>query len=123
MTRPHTRMEIQTEILHKNFQLLQTQFGTPIMAVVKANAYGHGIAPIAQHLQQAGATMFGVATVDEGIALREAGITQGILVLTKLFAEEVSQALKHNLQVFVWEKEQIEAYHRAAQEAKGPLQV
>lgn len=55
--------------------------GTALMAVVKADAYGHGAATIAQTVLRAGARWLGVATIPEGIELREAGITAPILVL------------------------------------------
>lgn len=52
-----------------------------LFAVVKANAYGHGLIPVAQAASQAGAAGFCVALIDEGLALRQAGFTQPILVL------------------------------------------
>ena len=55
--------------------------GTPLFPVVKADAYGHGAIPIARALEAAGADGFCVATFDEGVALREAGIARPILVL------------------------------------------
>jgi len=55
--------------------------GTPLFPVVKADAYGHGAIPIARALEAAGADGFCVATLDEGLALRDAGITRPILVL------------------------------------------
>ena len=55
--------------------------GTPLFPVVKADAYGHGAIPIARSLEAAGADGFCVAALDEGVALRGAGITRPILVL------------------------------------------
>ena len=54
-----------------------------LMAVVKANAYGHGDAPVAQAALDAGATWLGVAEIEEGVRLREAGIDAPILVLSE----------------------------------------
>jgi alanine racemase len=54
---------------------------TAMMAIVKADGYGHGAAPVARAALKAGATWLGVATVWEGVALRQAGITAPILVL------------------------------------------
>ena len=59
--------------------------GRPMMAIVKANAYGHGAVPVAQAALSAGATWLGVATPEEGVALRQAGITVPILVLGTFF--------------------------------------
>ncbi len=55
--------------------------GTPVHPVVKADAYGHGAIPVARALEAAGADGFCVATLDEGLALREAGVVRPILVL------------------------------------------
>lgn len=55
--------------------------GRKILAVVKADAYGHGVVPVAQRLQAEGVDGFGVALAEEGIELREAGIDRAILVL------------------------------------------
>ena len=54
---------------------------TAVMAVVKADAYGHGAAPVACALQEAGVAHFAVATADEAIVLRRAGIMGEILIL------------------------------------------
>src|SRR5947208_1068527 len=54
-----------------------------LMAVVKANGYGHGDLAVARAAVEAGATWLGVALVEEGIRLREAGITMPIMVLTE----------------------------------------
>jgi alanine racemase len=55
--------------------------GRKVLAVVKADAYGHGVVPVAQRLQAEGVDGFGVALAEEGIELREAGIDRAILVL------------------------------------------
>ena len=57
------------------------QDGQELFAVVKANAYGHGLVQVAQAAKQAGATGFCVALIDEGVALRAAGLTEPILIL------------------------------------------
>ena len=61
--------------------------GTGILAMVKADAYGHGAVPIAQRLAARGAAAFGVATVEEGSELRAAGITQPVLVMGGLMGQ------------------------------------
>lgn len=60
--------------------------GARVMAVIKANAYGHGLVPTAQAL--GGADAFGVARLEEGIALRDAGLTQKIVLLEGVFSSE-----------------------------------
>jgi alanine racemase len=72
---------------------------TDLMAVVKADAYGHGAVTVAQAALQAGATWLGVATIPEGIELREAGITAPILLLGATnFPEQVRSLLRWQLQ-------------------------
>lgn len=70
-----------------------------IMAVVKANAYGHGAVPIARKAVELGAAMLGVATVEEGIALRKAEIDAPILVLVQPTEDALGPALNHGLRL------------------------
>src|SRR5712692_6248296 len=67
------------------------------MAVVKANAYGHGAGKTAQALAHHGIGRFAVASLDEGIALRQAGLSASIVVLGALFEEQVSDLVAHQL--------------------------
>lgn len=69
---------------------------TPLIAVVKANAYGHGAAQVARVLERE-VLHFAVASVDEGRALREAGITESILILSAILPDEAFAALQWDL--------------------------
>lgn len=62
-----------------NIKHLKELSGTPVMAVVKADAYGHGLVPVAKAALDAGASSLGVALLEEAITLRDAGITAPIL--------------------------------------------
>lgn len=75
----------------------QLQPGKQIFAVVKANAYGHGLVPVAQAAHEAGVSGFCVAIIDEGVALRQAGLTEPILVLGVNYATEAVYMAHHNL--------------------------
>ncbi len=92
-----TRVEIDLEAIKHNFRQVQGLAGPGqgVLAVVKADAYGHGARRIALALQEAGTGMFAVAMVEEGIALREAGIVRPILVLGGLYPKQ-----EHDLQRF-----------------------
>lgn len=68
-----------------------------VMAVVKANAYGHGAVEISRALLQQNISRLAVASVEEGIALRKAGITAEILVLVDLFQEHVEDLFAYRL--------------------------
>ena len=75
--RAQARIDLQR--IASNIQHLKSMSGTPVMAVVKADAYGHGLVPVAQAALDAGATTLGVALLEEAITLREAGISASIL--------------------------------------------
>jgi alanine racemase len=75
--------------------------GVKLMAVVKANGYGHGAVMVAKTALEAGADYLSVATVDEGIQLRQAGIGGQILVLGPVHAEEISAAIHGKLELAV----------------------
>ena len=68
-----------------------------IIAVVKANAYGHGAAPVAKALEAAGASMFACADLEEGVALRKAGVERPILVFGALSVSDLSYVFEHEL--------------------------
>ena len=68
-----------------------------VMPVVKANAYGHGLMPVAHHFAHHGADQLAVAILDEGVQLRQAGITLPILVLGGIQAYQIPAYLAHNL--------------------------
>ncbi len=71
--------------------------GVVVLAVVKANAYGHGAPIVARALARAGTTHFGVTTVGEGVELRQAGIDGKIVILGGIWEEDVSALLKEEL--------------------------
>ena len=68
-----------------------------VIAVVKANAYGHGAGPVALALEQAGATMLACADIEEGVALRRAGVRVPILVFGALSVSDLDGVLDHAL--------------------------
>jgi len=77
MNRAEARIDL--ERISANIKHLINLSGTPVMAVVKADAYGHGLVPVARAAVEAGATALGVALLEEALILREAGITAPIL--------------------------------------------
>ena len=88
-------VEINLAALSNNIVQIRKllQAGTQFMAVVKADAYGHGAVSVAQTALKAGASWLGVATVPEGIQLREAGIKAPILILGATYTPEQVQAI------------------------------
>ena len=92
-------VEIDLPRLEKNLALCRAAVSpdTKVMAVVKANAYGHGYEAVARRLQEAGADAFAVATLHEAIELREVGITRDILILGYTPVSEWRQLAMHDL--------------------------
>ncbi len=91
--------------------------GTRLMAVVKADAYGHGAVEVARAATESGAWGLGVATVDEGIELRRAGLGVPVLLLGPTSPEEAERAVAHDLTVTVFRAEGARAVSRAAGQA------
>ncbi len=97
---PHrpTHVEVDLAQLTANYRAIQTAvFPAKVMAVIKANAYGHGMIDVARHMQQLGAPYLGVAILEEGVRLRQAGITAPILVLGGILGDQIPLFLEHDL--------------------------
>ena len=94
-----TVAEIHLPNLRHNIQALRSLLkpGVQLMAVVKADAYGHGALPCARAVLDAGADTLGVGIVSEGIELREQGIQAPVHVLVGIFPDEVDDLIQHNL--------------------------
>ena len=101
MIYPHSfnRVEIDISALQANFQGIQKTVGPQIkiMAVVKSDAYGHGLTDCAQALYHAGARTFGVAEVWEGVKLRRAGLEGDIVILLGGSPESYDDIIRHGL--------------------------
>ncbi len=89
-----------------------------ILAVVKANAYGHGAVPVSRALAKAGADWFGVTSTAEGIELREGKIRKPILVLTGFWPGEEKRLIQHDLTPAITRCEQLRFLERAAARAR-----
>ena len=89
--------------------------GRPVMAVVKANAYGHGLVPTAQILIDAGADALMVVTVDEALAVRDAGIAAPLLNFGPYDADAAEELVRRGVEQAVYTEEAIEGLAAAAQ--------
>ena len=107
-TRP-TWAEVSLSQLNKNFRVIRDQVGPEraIMAIVKADAYGHGLSEVSRELARAGADWFGVASADEGVELRQLGITQPILLLTGFWEGEQSALTDYDLVPAIYSEDQL----------------
>ena len=97
--------------------------GCEILAVVKANGYGHGAVEIARALASQGIERFAVASLDEGIALRQAGLSASIVVLGALFEEQVSDLIAHRLTPVVSDGRILPALAKAAHSHPTPYPI
>ena len=98
---PHPRqrawVEVCEDAVQANARSLRRSLapGCTLMAVVKADGYGHGAVPVARAAAAGGASSFGVATLQEGVELRQAGLRQPVLVLGNLTQPEELRACLH----------------------------
>jgi alanine racemase len=88
-----------------------------ILAVVKANAYGHGLLQCAPALVEAGAKWIGVTSVEEGVIARAACPQPRILVMSGIFDDEAEAVIEHRLTPLVWESYQLDILEAAARAA------
>ncbi len=111
-------IEVSASRLTSNFQAIQTEVGraTTILAVVKANAYGHGAETCASILVRAGAKWLGVTCATEGARVRQALAAQGlaaeILIMSGFLPEDAPLIHEFALTPVVWTREQIDALAR-----------
>ncbi len=87
---------------HNLSQVIERVSGRRILAVVKAQAYGHGACEVSRHLLRNGAHMLGVALVEEGVELREAGVDAPVLVMGAVFPEQAEALVRWNLTPLVY---------------------
>src|ERR1051325_1040145 len=114
-----TWAEIDLNNLAANFNRVRQRVSpvARVMAVIKANAYGHGAVACARRLAREGADWFGVALPEEGIELRSAGIAQPVLCLAGFWPGQAAACIQHNLTQVVYRLDAIEALNQAASNA------
>lgn len=102
-----TWVEVDLDAIGNNLTTLRALTKAHICPVVKADAYGHGLTVTGLFLQQQGVRLLAVSDVDEGVTLRQCGVTVPVLILTPLLPQQAPQAVLHNLTVTVTSKELI----------------
>jgi alanine racemase len=115
-----TVAEVDLDAIRHNVSLLR-RIASPaaLCAVVKADGYGHGALEASVAALEAGATMLAVALVEEGIALRDAGITARIIVLSEPPLDAMPAALEANLEPAVYTRDGVQEALRAVLRAPG----
>ncbi|MDD8020957.1 MAG: alanine racemase [Acidobacteriota bacterium] len=108
-------VEIDRKAFLNNVGEFKKRLGrTALMAVIKANAYGHGLLPMARLAQEAGLGWLGVNNLEEGLVLRQAGFNQKILILGYTGLDQAKEVVQADLRSVVYNLESIRALARAA---------
>ena len=92
-----TVLEVDLAQLEANYRAIRNHVGVPVMVVLKANAYGHGLVQVGRHFDRIGATYLGVAYLEEGLRLRQAGVRAPILVLGGIVGQQIPLFIEHDL--------------------------
>ena len=113
MSHDCTRAIIDLDAVFSNFDAVCRKAGVPVMAVIKADAYGHGAVPVARLLEERCA-FFGVSSMSEALELRRAGIARPILILGYTPPQAYPDALRLGIRPAIFRREDSEALSRAA---------
>ncbi|MCA2001180.1 MAG: alanine racemase, partial [Chloroflexi bacterium] len=116
-------LEIDLNAVQNNCIHILRDTQTPLMAIVKADAYGHGAAEVAQAAVKGGAAWLGVARFGEARELRQHGIRAPILVLGAATSNEVDEAIACDVALALYSFETLELYAARARRASLPLKV
>ena len=100
----NTRVKIDLDIIERNFKHVQEKAGVPVMAVIKADAYGHGAIEVGRLLQDQCA-FFGVSSIHEALELRQAGLSTPILILGQTPVSAFPIAIRQGIRptIYHWE--------------------
>lgn len=119
-----TWAEIDINALVHNFKIIKNMApDSKIMAVVKANAYGHNVCDIAPVLEAEGADYFAVSNIDEALQLREIGINKPILILGYTPAEFAAELCRNNISQCVYSKDYALALSKEAQKSGVTVKI
>jgi alanine racemase len=120
-----TVAEIDLRSLEYNYRQIKKRIpeGVKLLAVVKADAYGHGAIPISRKLEKLGVAYLGVAISDEGVELRKGGVKAPILILGGIYKEDVDQVLRYDLTPVVFQKESLKLLTKAAERRPKKVKV
>src|SRR3546814_15523673 len=101
MSERPTRIVVELDAIAHNLRAIRARVGVPVLGIVKANAYGHGLVPVARRLEAQCVDQLGVAFLEEVITLREAGVDIPILMLVDLYGPQSGEYLALHLELHV----------------------
>lgn len=117
-----TWAEISLPALRRNFERIRGLAGArQVMAVIKADAYGHGAVSVAKCLAGCGVDWFGVATVEEAVELRQAGIEHPILLLGGLYMSDPADLVEYRLTPSLSSTARLDTYAECARRFQQPI--
>ena len=118
-------VRIDMAVIAQNIRSIKAALGRDVrmMAVVKANAYGHGLLAVAKTAARCGVDYLGVAVPEEGVALRENGISLPCLVLGNISAQGAKMAARYQLTQTICDAAGVQCLQRACEEEKTTAQV
>jgi alanine racemase len=117
--------EVDLRALEFNYRQIQKRIpeGVKILAVVKADAYGHGAIPVSLKLEKLGVEYLGVAIPEEGVELRRGGVNAPILVLGGIFGREVDQIFRFRLTPVIFRRDSLKLLSREAEKRRRKVKV
>lgn len=120
-----TWAEIDLRALAFNFQTIRSLLpeSVRIIAVVKANAYGHGAVAVSQKLESLGADYLAVAFLEEGLELRSSGIHLPVLLLNGFWAGQQEQVVRNGFTATVWEGSMVNALEAAGKRLRMKARI
>lgn len=123
MTRGRAEIVVELPVIRHNVGLLREHTGVPVMTVVKADGYGHGLAPAGRAAREGGAAWLGAATVDEALALRHSGDTGRVLCWLTVPGDDLRAAVEADVDVTVYSEAELAAVVEAAGGRPARVQV
>jgi alanine racemase len=123
MTAARAEIVVDLAAIRHNVTTLRRTTGVPVMVVVKADGYGHGMVPVARAARQAGAEWLGVATLDEALALRAAGADGRVLCWLTVPGERYDAAIAADLDVTAYSVAELDEVAAAATAVAQPARV
>jgi len=119
-----TVVDVDLDAVASNLFALKTRGAADVIAVVKADAYGHGVEAVAETLVEAGVAMLAVVTIEEALVIRRSGVRAPILVLFGASDRaEADAAIAADLTLVVWDLERARLLDEAAAAANGRARV
>jgi len=118
-----TWLEIDSGAIKDNVKAIQTLTGTQVMAVIKANGYGHGVLAAAKAATSAGSEWCGVARMEEALNLRTAGIESHLMVLGYTPPVLIPDAIRNDIHVAIYDPKMAKDYVAHAKQVGGGLKA